>query len=433
MIDKETFEPSLENTMYNFMQCSQMMFGTRVRFGISFKANQPGFQIYTRKFFHNYKVAIDNKNHEGAIGCNLSSTKEFVMAEKTVIKVYKQEPIQRVFEWTIPSKGKDNDIEILYLTVSPDEQKIGICLGRVLIKDHKEITEIVIYKRNRQGEFELEKMRDFEFDDTCIQFTFYKNNSNELLFFTKDEIFKFDYMNEGRDKETKYQFANPLADQPTFGVFNSDQTKLIVTSPQDILYVDLQKRLEIDLDDREEISAIQNIITDDTYFYVLANKKESKLGYYLLEVDCRCPDEDSKYLIRWSNKLDIGNCDLHLMTEDIYDKKNKDLVLRRERSIVVSYKCIGINTFNVFVIDLESTLIKYWHEGYQLWESPVKGFLLDNNDFLILSKDGVNMLALGEKPGRAVRDQDGQKRFIHSLGSVNYLKIEPTNHLLFAC
>jgi len=34
------------------------------------------------------------------------------------------------------------------------------------------------------------------------------------------------------------------------------------------------------------------------------------------------------------------------------------------KSIVVSYKCIGINTFNVFVIDLQTKLIKYWHEGY---------------------------------------------------------------------
>jgi hypothetical protein len=90
-----------------------------------------------------------------------------------------------------------------------------------------------------------------------------------------------------------------------------------VTSPQDILYVDLQSRLEVDLDDQEEISAIQNIITDDRYFYVLANKKEHKLGYYLLMVDSQRPNEPCKYLIRWSNKLDIGNCDLHLMYETL--------------------------------------------------------------------------------------------------------------------
>jgi len=41
-------------------------------------------------------------------------------------------------------------------------------------------------------------------------------------------------------------------------------------------------KVEIDYDDKESISVIQNIITDDRYFYVLANKKDGKLGYYLL-------------------------------------------------------------------------------------------------------------------------------------------------------
>jgi hypothetical protein len=189
----------------------------------------------------------------------------------------------------------------------------------------------------------------------------------------------------------------------------------------------MKQGLEVDLDEREEISAIQNIIADEKHFYILANKKEGRLGYFLLRIDPSNPHDDADYLIKWSNKLDIGNCDLHFLIE-----KNKETGVM-EKSIVVSYKSIGINTFNVFVIDLKTKLIKYWHESYQLWESVVKGFLLPTNDFLILSKDGINMLALGEKEGRVVKDNEGQKRFIHSLGSVNYLKIEPTNHLLFAC
>lgn len=158
---------------------------------------------------------------------------------------------------------------------------------------------------------------------------------------------------------------------------------------------------------------------------MLSNKKDGKLGYYLFDVDIEDPNADSQYLINWNNKLDIGNCDMHMMSEI------KDGV--EENAIVISYKSIDINTFNVFVIDLHTNLIKYWHEGYQLWESPVKGFLLPTNDFLILSKDGINVLALGEKEMRVIKDQEGFKRMIHSLGSCNYLKIEPTNHILFAC
>jgi hypothetical protein len=40
--------------------------------------------------------------------------------------------------------------------------------------------------------------------------------------------------------------------------------------------------------------------------------------------------------------------------------KNK----KQSKYLVISYKSIGINTFNVFVIDLQDKLIKYWHESY---------------------------------------------------------------------
>ena len=85
------------------------------------------------------------------------------------------------------------------------------------------------------------------------------------------------------------------------------------------------------------------------------------------------------------------------------------------------------------VVDLETEKLNYWHESYQLWESQVKGFLLSTNEFMALSKDGINLLSLGNSAGRVIKDKDGLERFIHSLGSCNYLKIEKDNHLKFAC
>jgi hypothetical protein len=105
---------------------------------------------------------------------------------------------------------------------------------------------------------------------------------------------------------------------------------------------------------------------------------------------------------------------------------------RKKSDIVVSYKNIGINTYNVFVYDLQSKMIRYNFESNQLWELPVSGFLLSTNDFLILNNTGVNVLALGDKKGRQIIDNEGFKRWIRSLGSCNFLKLEPTNHLLFS-
>ena len=59
--------------------------------------------------------------------------------------------------------------------------------------------------------------------------------------------------------------------------------------------------------------------------------------------------------------------------------------------------------------------------------------MLNSNDFLILSEDGINVLALGEMEGRVIRDQEGFDKFLHSLGSINYIKMEETNYLLLAC
>jgi hypothetical protein len=108
------------------------------------------------------------------------------------------------------------------LALSKEEDKIGLVLGRNLIKEQQEITEIVIYKKNTKNRFELEKVRDFEFKDACIQFTFNKSNSAELIFFTMTEVFKFDYLDESKDRVTMYELENRLEDQPRFGIFNSD-------------------------------------------------------------------------------------------------------------------------------------------------------------------------------------------------------------------
>ena len=70
-----------------------------------------------------------------------------------------------------------------------------------------------------------------------------------------EEVFKLDYLDESKERETICELTNTLTDQPNFGTFSKDQRKFIVTSNHDILYVDMdQKRdhlREIDFDNRE--------------------------------------------------------------------------------------------------------------------------------------------------------------------------------------
>ena len=59
--------------------------------------------------------------------------------------------------------------------------------------------------------------------------------------------------------------------------------------------------------------------------------------------------------------------------------------------------------------------------------------LKGRNDFLKLSKAGAEIIALGSEPRRNITDDLGNDHVLHSLESVNYLKIDPDNFVTFEC
>jgi len=107
------------------------------------------------------------------------------------------------------------------------------------------------------------------------------------------------------------------------------------------------------------------------------------------------------------------------------------------KELVISFKTIYLNVYNIVVMDVasgaEQSLI-FRHESFQLWESGIAGFLTDrNNDFITVNRDGINVVALGSNERRPLRDAEGNQRMIHALEAMNFLKVDPSNFLLFAC
>ena len=155
----------------------------------------------------------------------------------------------------------------------------------------------------------------------------------------------------------------------------------------------------VDLDDSEDIKSIENIFAHENKFYILANKRKNQLGFHLLVFNINAPDSACDTLITWNHMLDISSADIQLLhlkeneLEEEIDENNNDIVDKQVTktltTLVVSFKMIGINTYNVFVIDVDSQLVRYWYESYHLWESSVKGFLLKSKEFMILSRDGI--------------------------------------------
>jgi hypothetical protein len=95
-IDQATLEPSLENMMFNFMNCSQMMFGRRVKYCITYKTNQKSFDIHRRKFEHDFRVNVVEDDLDGSRGLPIESMNAFLVSKVNVIKIYDVDTFEEI-------------------------------------------------------------------------------------------------------------------------------------------------------------------------------------------------------------------------------------------------------------------------------------------------------------------------------------------------
>ena len=141
----------------------------------------------------------------------------------------------------------------------------------------------------------------------------------------------------------------------------------------DGIYINTKINQEVDIDQEYEISNIMEIIYDDDdvrdvsnssnnkegkTFYILSNKYEEKLGFFVLKIKEGQPyKSENSFLIRWKNKLDIGDTNIQVLRN--YEKGIKE--------IIISFKTININTFNLMVMDISQESNKsiiFRHESF---------------------------------------------------------------------
>lgn len=167
--------------------------------------------------------------------------------------------------------------------------------------------------------------------------------------------------------------------QPTFITYNQDQTIVILATNTDVYYVNIEADYSVDIESEYHISEVRSVLyaKELRKFYILANKCDRLLGYYLIEIDEFEPEmQEPNVLVNWRSKLELGDASLNL----IYDETTKD------SKLVVCFKCIFINTYNIILIDLSSKLITFWYETYHLWESSITGIYLQNRkEFCMIS------------------------------------------------
>lgn len=125
----------------------------------------------------------------------------------------------------------------------------------------------------------IEKFRYFS-----VTFSFDKANpSKNVIFGDTHGLWTFNYTTETLNSLKK--FTNPIARQPDYVQFNDTQDIVMLASTDDVLWVNIKTGKEIDVDDTFQLGDIKCINFKNGKFYVMANKFNDNLGYFLLEMD----------------------------------------------------------------------------------------------------------------------------------------------------
>lgn len=270
-------------------------------------------------------------------------------------------------------------------------------------------------------------MIDKGMSDVCKRIHFDLKRSEFLIFVTEGQIQSFNFIEE--TSSVLYDFANDFTEQPEFFNFNEAQDICIIASTVDTLMINLQTFEEIDLDTIYGTKDVKKVIYDDGWFFILANVRNGQIGNYLLRIPENFDSNDTvgegQFLINSITKLYIGDCDMVIRTGENTKIKNQQLI--------VSYKSIFLNVYNIDVLNIQTGCIVFRHESVCLWESNVTSFFnLHTKDFISLSAEGMSIMSLsGTQQKKQVIDNLQCRHQAHSLPSCNYLKLEKQNTLRF--
>ena len=230
---------------------------------------------------------------------------------------------------------------------------------------------------------------------------------------------------ETEEITTIVKFIAPLSRQPEFFTMNDDQTVSIIASIDDGIFYNHLTQQFYDLDELYDITSIKEIIYDeeDRMVYLLTNKYQDRLGVFIIRFNELDPS-DYNFFMKYKNKLDIADADIAVLR--CKESKLKELV--------VSYKTIHSNVYNVQVCDISRNTPWpiYKHESFQLWESQISAFYIDKNrEFVMINRDGISVMSLASGTKRSVKACNGQEKMIHPLESTNYLKVDKDNFINF--
>lgn len=91
----ETNEPRLENVLYNFVNCVQMIFGGKNVYCVAYKTNQRSFNIMRKKYSHWLRTPISNENFNRQIGMEIQGLNSFIVTNNDELLLYDSATLQK--------------------------------------------------------------------------------------------------------------------------------------------------------------------------------------------------------------------------------------------------------------------------------------------------------------------------------------------------
>ena len=105
--------PSLCHLMNNFMDCAIMMYGSAGRYCVTYKTSERSYNIYKRKYIHDFKIKVIEENFEASKSLFLKATNQFLVCMKNHVRFYDAKEYTEMKDYNLTIAVKEScDIKI---------------------------------------------------------------------------------------------------------------------------------------------------------------------------------------------------------------------------------------------------------------------------------------------------------------------------------
>jgi hypothetical protein len=167
------------------MGCSTMMFGAKVKYGITYKFNEKSFNLYRRKYEHEYMVNVMSDNLEGSKAMELKTMDVILCSKIDRVIIYDSVTFKNLGEIpiTLLKTETREPNQVIAMQTCQNEEYLAIISGKNLIMNEQKINQLFIYKRKKSTVVGVKDSFEFEtrivLKDIEMQFYFQHNTTKE--------------------------------------------------------------------------------------------------------------------------------------------------------------------------------------------------------------------------------------------------------------